>query len=227
MAFDGTNIVLFGGATQSGTYLNDTWTWDGTNWTEQTPPVSPSPRTSYMTYDGATGNVVLFGGNDAAGSLGDTWTWNGTTKTWTQLNPANSPSPRLAPTAYDEATQSLLLFGDSTVDLNDTWTWNGTNWIKLAPAVSPTPRAQANMAYDPSIRMVVLFGGYAGTWENSLNDTWMWNGTNWKQVTPATPPPNRYNFGMSYHVAAKILVMFGGFSSSVARSDTWLLALEP
>ena len=184
-----------------------------------------------MTYDGATGNVVLFGGIDDAGPLADTWTWNGTTKTWTQMNPVTSPAPRFAPTAYDESTQSLVLYGgnniNSTVVYNDTWIWNGANWIQRAPAVSPTARAEANMAYDPSIGMVVLFGGFAGSWENSLNDTWVWNGTNWKQVTPATNPPNRYSFGMSYDVAAKILVMFGGYSSTVARSDTWLLALEP
>jgi len=34
------NIVLFSGASS----LNDTWTWDGTDWTQQFPPVSPPAR---------------------------------------------------------------------------------------------------------------------------------------------------------------------------------------
>ena len=40
-------LLVVGGCSQNGstcTFLNDTWTWDGTNWTQQSPPVSPSPR---------------------------------------------------------------------------------------------------------------------------------------------------------------------------------------
>jgi len=67
MAWDGAarNIVLFGGIDSAGTFLNDAWTWDGTTWTQQFPPVSPPPRrfdTTGMPYDVATGTVVLFGG---------------------------------------------------------------------------------------------------------------------------------------------------------------------
>jgi hypothetical protein len=36
--------VLFGGASGSNIYLGDTWTWDGTTWTQQFPPVSPPAR---------------------------------------------------------------------------------------------------------------------------------------------------------------------------------------
>jgi len=115
MAYDGTagNIVLFGGVDSNGTYLNDTWTWDGTTWTQQFPPVSPPARVfniTNMAYDAATQNVVLFGGS-SSGILGDTWTWNGVARTWTQQNPTVSPSARLAPMAYDAATQSVVLFG--------------------------------------------------------------------------------------------------------------------
>lgn len=41
------NVVLFGCSTVpfvAGMAYGDTWTWDGTNWTQQFPPVSPSPR---------------------------------------------------------------------------------------------------------------------------------------------------------------------------------------
>ncbi len=46
MAYDGAagNIVLFGGDDSTGTDLNDTWTWDGTTWTQQFPPLSPPAR---------------------------------------------------------------------------------------------------------------------------------------------------------------------------------------
>ena len=64
--------------------LGDTWTWDGTDWTQRTPAHSPSPRYCLgMAYDAARGQVVLFGGY-GGGDLGDTWTWDGTD--WTQRN---------------------------------------------------------------------------------------------------------------------------------------------
>src|SRR5690348_16761812 len=60
------------------------------NWTQQHPATHPPARYSAaMTYDAATGNVVLFGGK-SQGELGDTWVWN--SSTWTQQHPATSPS---------------------------------------------------------------------------------------------------------------------------------------
>src|SRR5437867_4343003 len=49
------NIVLFGGVNTNFDcclYYGDTWTWDGSAWTEQFPANSPSPRmVGVMTYD--------------------------------------------------------------------------------------------------------------------------------------------------------------------------------
>ena len=71
------SVVLFGGqGTSSGRLLGDTWTWNGTIWTQQAPASSPSARDgAAMAYDVATGNVMLFGGNDLSGFPNDTWTW--------------------------------------------------------------------------------------------------------------------------------------------------------
>src|ERR1700691_2626869 len=71
MAYDGAagNIVLFGGVNSAGTALNDTWTWDGNNWTQQFPAASPPGRQfdlQGMAYDAATQTVVLLGGSTAA-----------------------------------------------------------------------------------------------------------------------------------------------------------------
>jgi hypothetical protein len=80
MAYDGlrSEVVLFGG--WNGSYLGDTWTWDGTTWTEQQPPTSPAARNGMVTaFDAARGEVVGFGGHDGTVAYGDTWTWDGTT----------------------------------------------------------------------------------------------------------------------------------------------------
>ena len=241
MAYDGAagNVVLFGGCTNNSTactYLNDTWTWDGTTWTQQFPSVSPSPRVSYMAYDEATKTVVLFGGNNGAGALGDTWTWDGVAKTWTPQNPSASPSVRLAPVAWDRATSNVVLFGGGNLHpsagpgtaYGDTWNWNGTTWTQQFPASSPSARSGAAITYDAGLGLLVLFGGAVnGSWEESANDTWTWNGSDWTQVHPATVPSNRYNFGMAFDPEAKAALMFGGFSTAAARGGTWLLALAP
>ena len=83
-----------------------TWTW-----THQTPATSPPARSAAtVAYDAATGQVVLFGGNNGSAALGDTWTWDGTN--WTQQSPAISPPARhLAAMAYDASAGQLVLFG--------------------------------------------------------------------------------------------------------------------
>ena len=59
----------------------DTWTWDGTTWTQQSPATSPPARAG-ATMEYFDGQVVLFGGYNGTSYLNDTWTWDGTT--WTE-----------------------------------------------------------------------------------------------------------------------------------------------
>jgi hypothetical protein len=48
MAYDLTSgrLMLFGGAATF-TQFNDTWTYDGTNWTQQSPATSPPRNTRW------------------------------------------------------------------------------------------------------------------------------------------------------------------------------------
>jgi Galactose oxidase, central domain len=236
MAYDAATkaIVLFGGS--SGLFggaccdLNDTWIWNGTNWTQVFPPVSPPARRfdgDGMAYDPATKKVVLFGGNTQGNTtyLGDTWTWDGVAQTWTQMFPATSPSARAGHGMATDAAGNVVVFGGtdsaSKANLADTWVWNGTTWQQQVPVTSPPARSGHAMAFDPDLNEVILFGGYL------LSDTWTWDGSNWTQVFPSTVPPDRYSFGMNYDGAAHAVVIFGGFSYSPIRPDTWELVLQP
>jgi hypothetical protein len=52
--------------------------------------------------------------------------------------------------AYDAATGTVVLFGGYTYNghpLGDTWIWDGTTWTLQTPAVHPTARSGAPMAY--------------------------------------------------------------------------------
>src|SRR5215468_2010500 len=64
-------VLLFGGSTGT-TFHDDTWSWDGSRWTQLAPSLSPPARDQHvMAYDGARGRVVLFGGR-LAGSTSAT-----------------------------------------------------------------------------------------------------------------------------------------------------------
>jgi hypothetical protein len=207
-------VVLFGGISSlgSGGMLSDTWTWDGTDWTQQHPATSPPARDdAALAYDAATNQLVLFGGGSNQPRIGglvppplnDTWVWTGSN--WIQQHPATSPLPVLSPAlAYDAAQQQLILFGGLYANttpmrkaLNDTWQWTGSNWVQLHPQTSPNLfdmingqqilYGQPNMVYDPhNQQLFLLFGG------DSENDKvqagWLWNGTNWSKANVNGPP---------------------------------------
>ena len=130
MTFDPSTsqLVLFGGLRygSNGELVSDTWTWDGTTWTQLTPASAPPALRlgAAMTFDPSSGQLVVFGGTTEEGSspfLNDTWTWDGTE--WTQQFPATSPPPRQdASMAYDPGTGQLVLFGGyDNAFAGDTW----------------------------------------------------------------------------------------------------------
>ncbi len=231
LAYDATHgqVVMFGGF--NGSYLSDTWLWNGTTWTQASPMNSPSPRSNEeMAYDPATGNVVLFGGlNNGSTRYNDTWIWDGTN--WTNVTPNpvtstnNPPGRASASMVYDAATGNVVMFGGLDTNgavLGDTWIWNGTSWSQASPAISPSARSSYAMTYDAAHGQVVLFGGEDGSL-NYFNDTWTWDGTNWTAQNPLAPLPTVRNLaGMAYDPALGEVVLFGGRSGSTYLNDTWI-----
>ena len=62
--------------------------------------------------------------------------------------------------------------------------------------IGASPRTVDSMCYDSDKKKVVLFGGWAaGT--NRLDDTWIWDGSEWTQVSDTGPLPNS-GFDMVY-----------------------------
>ena len=188
--------------------LNDTWVWNGTNWTQANPATSPSARADYtMVYDAARSQVVLFGGKDGTGNyVNDTWVWNGSN--WIQQSPLNSPPARYAHgMAYDAAHSQTVMFGGYNGNfLNDTWAWDGTNWTQESPTASPSGRYAPNaMTYDGARDQVVLFGGLASS---QFNDTWAWGSPGSYgnvNVCPSgqnTPAPCSKTQSFTYNIAA-------------------------
>lgn len=92
------NTVLFGGQDffpSSGTtaYFNDTWTWNGTAWTQLNPANRPSARSGHaMAWDASRSRVVLHGGFSPSNpnAPNETWEWNGSN--WTLVSTATPQS---------------------------------------------------------------------------------------------------------------------------------------
>ncbi len=217
--------VLFGGVSANGTFLNDTWTYDGTTWTQQSPAKSPPARSgATMAFDNNTNNMVLFGGVNGSNSyLSDTWTYDGTT--WTQQSPTNSPPARSGAVMHYSATGGqIVLFGGmgaSGSDLGDTWIYYGTTWTEETFATAPSPRSGASLVYDVSLNQLVLFGG-SNSINGSLGDIWTFDGTAWTQPATTVAPPVRSGATMDYDFTLQQIVLFGGASGGGSvLGDTW------
>lgn len=111
-------ILLFGGITDEGDRLSDTWARqldDGSHWRPIRPSTIPPARLGAgIAYDAGRDLVVMFGGSGKTTVLGDTWTFGG--GEWTQWMP---PPP-------DPVTlESLVFDGSSYLDL--TWLPGGND----------------------------------------------------------------------------------------------------
>jgi len=183
---------MFGGETddRAPVAMNDTWLWNGSDWIQQQPGNAPSPRSdAAMVFDRASSELILFGGTHGV-PLNDTWAWNG--KNWTKLNPSVSPVSRYgASAAYDGSSQQVILFGGEGGDINqgplqalaDTWAWNGSTWIEERQTHGPPARWMASICYDEARHVVIMYGGPADSKTGApLDDTWIWNGSTWRQA---------------------------------------------
>ncbi|MFN7966790.1 MAG: kelch repeat-containing protein [Acidobacteriota bacterium] len=219
-------VVLFGGYDEDGgRFLDDTWEYDGTNWTQILTPSRPGRRwRAGMTYDSQRQVAVLFGGSRDGGIVyNDLWEYNGTS--WTQRNPGTfRPSPRFAMgIAYDSVRRRTVIFGGatSTIQYDETWEWNGTNWTRPNPVVKPAARLDGHMVFDEGRSKVVMYDGTVG--EKDYGDTWTYDGTTWQQIAIVNAPSPRSVFGMTFDSTVGKVVLYGGSNLELTPlSDTWL-----
>jgi hypothetical protein len=126
--------------------------------------------------------------------------------------------------AYDPALDELVLFGgdNGTKVRRSTWIYQDGTWTQEHPAQSPAARTGAALVYDAATGQLLLFGGSSkiGTAGGFFGDTWVWTGSTWTQLHPATSPPARHNADMIYDAADQDVVLFGGYDGQYL-GDTW------
>lgn len=176
--------VTYGGNAGSEFY-RDTWTWNGTRWTEVTGKTAFYRSLPAMFYDPTLRKVVMYGGigrREREGTgvrFGDTWSFNGTD--WVEITSANSPPPRYAASvALDPTTNLTHMFGGKNEDeqfTNEHFVWNGTRWEEVEFPNVPSPRQAAGFTWDPSLQMLTLFGGFNGAHKS---DVWRLTPSGWQ-----------------------------------------------
>lgn len=222
MAYDSRSklLYLYGGRGNDG-LLNDTWVFNGATWKQRNIQGPPARQSHRLAYDANKGKLVLFGGSGPDGeSLADTWTYNGIR--WVDQS---SPIPgRLQHTmVYDPNRKSIVLFGGfsskngiKTV-LNDTWELRGRKW-ELTKAEGPKARDHHAMAYDPSTKSVIMFGGYNGGY---LSDSWQYINGAWRLIAP-NGPARAGKPAMFYDYQSELLILYGGQdATNRPLSDFW------
>jgi hypothetical protein len=133
--------------------------------------------------------------------------------------------------AYDEAHNEVVMFGGRRMGQgasDQTWTgtWNGASWVwtQESPSTTPPARISTRMVYYAYSQQIIMFGG-ADASGALLHDTWMWNGSNWSDLTPTVFPDARSSPAMAYDgsVNPGQVVLYGGNGNGTPPlSDTWV-----
>lgn len=207
------HILLFGGTNRkaasatAANYFGDTWSWNGSSWT-QLNVTGPSAREGSVMATLGTNSVTLYGGRPvwAGGALdSNVWNWNGTA--WNQ-----TPQDQSLPIRALEYAAMATLNGKVFQICNGSMAvWDGGAWTNLNIAVPPARYASAMATLNGRI---LLFGGRDATALVDLSDTWEFDGHAWTQRMVAGPAARE---GHAMAVLGGKTVLFGGN----ATNDTW------
>jgi len=211
MAFDGTKVVMFGGAFFAGAGWGDTWTYDGTwiqdSTTEPQPSGAHRPVAAHHPIIGATYFVIN----------NNTWRYDGT---WSSVAPgiAFPAGDALGDQqlAYDATRNRIVAF--SSRSSGSVWELDASEptpvWRVVQPRGPTGGAGKHTGAYDAARGRIVLFGS-SGTWE--------WTGIAWVlrsgPMATMTPLPSDYA-AMAYDSARRESIVFGGRRPE-AHDEMW------
>jgi len=130
--------------------------------------------------------------------------------------------------AYDPVANETILFGGCYIAQcpgNETWAFSNGGWTNLTPrSGSPPAREDASMDFDANMGGLLLFGGNSAS-GTALNDTWLFRGGRWTNLTYIGPAPTaRWGAALAFDPdpEANGSVLYGGCGiGGCAFNDTW------
>jgi hypothetical protein len=178
-------VVLVDGLGNYGIDVNGTWAFADGAWSEVRSSVSPSSvRSAALSYDAATGSLLLFGGYSTDIGVGPilNTTWSLSNGQWAELTPSRAPPPVYDPSSvYDPVDGAMIVYGGYTEppgswgSVGGTWAFaNGTwtNWSAELGNASPGTVGSARLAWNSNDSYALLFGGRGGPDAALLEATW-------------------------------------------------------
>lgn len=157
---------------------------------------------------------------------GHTFSYDPLRRTWKNLAAVGGPQNATplksqlfwGSICYDEARKQVVLFGGGNADneRGDPGTWLYTpatnTWRECPLDRQPPPRANSQLVYDPASKKVILFGG--DQLDQTVADTWVFDGSQWTQKTPAVSPSPRAGHALLWLPKAQKVLLLGGYSVS-------------
>ncbi|RLB51540.1 MAG: hypothetical protein DRI90_22860, partial [Deltaproteobacteria bacterium] len=213
--------VMFGGSGHTAT-----WEWDGIDWLMRDKGASSSDRRYIaMAYDAARKQVVRMGGLHGKAKA-ETLTWDG--KSWTLVTRQGPRARYQHAMAYDPLRERVVLFGGhlDSFTVDETWEWDGKVWTEAKPVNQPPLRRLHQMVWMAKAGKVVVYGGVAGNYPVIPGSTWAWNGVDWslRLHSLTNNPQEKRECAMAYDGKREQVVLYGGWSSPMRWTETWLFS---
>ena len=236
------SVILFGGeswaASPTGcsgsasrwTLCHDTWSFSHGKWrillTSRSPPAREGAAMAYLFGNGV---VAMGGGFTLKGNiLSDMWGFG--KGSWKPISTSGPGAPFGGPTssaypfpmAFDGRAGAVIFYTINSSTGAETWDYNSTGWHLIPQPWHSSPLTDGGLGfdYDPSLRMVVLFGGAGNV------GTWGYSGGHWANLSSGTSPPQGWYLpSMTYDAADSYTLVFGGGSPGNAGlfNQTWKL----
>ena len=200
-------LILFGGAKERGSFLDDMWIHKEGDWIKQEIDGPSARGFSAIAYHAQRGSVILHGGrgNDRV-TYSDLWEWDGSK--WEQLSSEGPYMSDHHQMVYVESANKLLAYGGWTGEkvVGETWTWDG-KWTKVSDE-TPPKRSAFGMVYNPKTDKVQLYGGL---WiSGQYADVWEWSNNKWESVGGPYDRSSLDHHIMIYDHNLEQTIIFGG-----------------
>jgi hypothetical protein len=195
-----------GGDANTMTFAADTWTWDGSDWSQQRPAHHPVLLAPDITYDHARNEVLLLG----FGQTGmETWTYDGSD--WAQHQPAQAEPtpPRIQGwLSFDPASKTVVTFGGFNAggaDVTALWAWDGQTWRRTPAVMPPVYRLGSIMAPELELGSMLL---YDSERPDTPSSAWRWDGVTFQRLQPSHQP-HLLALALAADVSRHRLLLFG------------------